>query len=232
MRSLIAISALLAARVIAADPTPKDEVSAAAKKLDEQHNYSWKSTIEFGSFTGTTEGKLVKEGIIALTMTFGDNTTLAFIKGDKAAVKTGDEGWQSLDELASAAGTEPGPRQFLVRRLRNFKAPAVDIQDILGKTKEIKNENGAFSADLTETGAKDLLSFGGRGANAPGAKNAKGSLKLWIKDGLLSKYQTKVEGTMNFNGEDRDIDRTTTIEFKDAGTTKIEVPEAAQKKMS
>jgi hypothetical protein len=37
---------------------------------------------------------------------------------------------------------------------------------------------------------------------------------------------------MNFNGEDRDIDRTTTIEFKDAGTTKIEVPEAAQKKMS
>jgi hypothetical protein len=37
---------------------------------------------------------------------------------------------------------------------------------------------------------------------------------------------------MTFNGEDRDIDRTTTTEFKDIGTTKIEVPEAAKKKLS
>ena len=49
---------------------------------------------------------------------------------------------------------------------------------------------------------------------------------------MLSKYQTKVEGTVNFNGDDRDIDRTMTVEIKDQGTTKIEIPEAAQKKMS
>jgi hypothetical protein len=37
---------------------------------------------------------------------------------------------------------------------------------------------------------------------------------------------------MNLNGEDRDVDRTTTVEFKDVGTTKLEVPEAAKKKLS
>ena len=37
---------------------------------------------------------------------------------------------------------------------------------------------------------------------------------------------------MTFNGEDRDIDRTTTVEIKDVGTTKIDVPEAAKTKLA
>jgi hypothetical protein len=84
-----------------------------------------------------------------------------------------------------------------------------------------------------EAGAKELLTFcGRRGGNAPEPKNAKGSVKFWVKDGLLAKYELKLQGTMNFNGEDRDIDRTTTVEFKDVGTTKVDVPEAAKKKLS
>jgi hypothetical protein len=232
-RILIAASTLIVGCALAADSSSKDDVANAAKKLADQKNYSWKSTIEFGNFNGTTDGKVVKDGTVALSMNFGNNTTEAFLRGDKGAVKTSDQDWQSLEELAAAAGTEPGPRQFLVRRLKNFKAPADEAVEVLGKTKEVKKDGDAFTAELTEAGAKDLLSFGGRrGGNAPEPKNAKGSVKFWLKDGLLSKYQTKLEGTMNFNGEDRDIDRTTTIELKDAGTTKIEIPEAAQKKMS
>jgi hypothetical protein len=232
-RILIAIFTLIAGCVLAADSSPKDDVSSAAKKLAEQKNYSWKSTVEFANFTGTTEGKVIKDGVVALSMTFGDTTTEAFLKADKGAVKVPDQEWQSLEELAAAAGTEPGPRQFLVRRLRNFKAPADEVVGVLGKTKEIKKEGDAYTAELTEAGAKDMLSFGGRrGGNAPEPKDAKGSVKFWIKDGVLSKYQTKLQGTMNFNGEDRDIDRTSTVEIKDSGTTKIEVPEAAQKKLS
>jgi hypothetical protein len=228
----IALSTLVAGYVLAADPGAKDEVSSAAKKLADQKNYSWKSTVEFGNFTGTTEGKITKEGVTCLSMSFGDNTTEAYLKGDKGAVKAPDQDWQSVEELAAAAGTEPGPRQFLVRRLKNFKAPADDVTGILEKTKEVKKEGEVYSAELTEAGAKEMLSLGGRRANGPEPKNAKGSVKFWIKDGMLSKYQTKLEGTMNFNGEERDVDRTTTLEIKDLGTTKIEIPEAAQKKMS
>jgi hypothetical protein len=232
-RILSAFFALLAGWAIAADPDLKSEVTTGAQKLKQEGNYSWKSSIEFGNFTGGTEGKIDKEGLIGLAMSFGDNKTEAFLKNGKGAVKTQDEDWLSLSELATAAGTEPGPKMFLVRRLQTFKAPAEEAVDLAGKTKEIKKDGEAYSGELTETGAKELLSFGGRNrSNFPEPKNAKGTVKFWLKNGTLSKYQLNLQGTMNFNGEDRDIDRTTKYEIKDVGTTKVEVPDPARKKLS
>ena len=40
-----------------------------------------------------------------------------------------------------------------------------------------------------------------------------------------------VEGSVSFNGQDRDVNRTTTVEIKDVGATKIEVPAEAKAKM-
>jgi hypothetical protein len=221
-----------ATSVLGAESSPKDEVSDAAKKLGDAGNYAWKTVIEFGNFTGTTEGKTDKEGLIGLSMSFGDSTTEAFLKGGKGAVKTQDQDWQSLSELEAASGTEPGPRRFLVRRLQALKTPSTEVSDLAGKTKELKKDGQVYSADLTEAAAKELLSFGRRGGNAAEPKNAKGSVKIWLKDGALSKYVVNVQGTVNFNGEDRDVDRTTTTEIKDVGATKLEVPESAKKKLS
>jgi hypothetical protein len=47
----------------------------------------------------------------------------------------------------------------------------------------------------------------------------------------VAKYQYAVQGSMNFNGNEREIDRTTTVEIKDVGTAKIEVPDAAKQKL-
>jgi hypothetical protein len=222
-----------AATLLAAESSPKEAITGAAAKLAQQANYSWKTTAEFGNFTGTSEGKTQKDGLMGFTMTFGDNTTEAFLKDGKGAVKAGDQDWQSLADLAGAAGSEPGRRQFLLRLLQNYKAPAAEASNLAGKTKELKKDGEAFASDLTEDGAKELLTFGGRrGGNAPEPKNAKGSVKFWVKDGLLSKYEFKLSGTMTFNGEDRDMDRTTTVEIKDVGTTKMDVPEAAKTKLS
>jgi hypothetical protein len=78
-------------------------------------------------------------------------------------------------------------------------------------------------------------SFGGGrrgdGGAAPSPANAKGSVKFWLKDGALAKYEVHVEGTFSFNGNDRTIDRTTTTEIKEVGTTKLDVPEEATKKV-
>jgi hypothetical protein len=227
---LFGIVMLVSGSLLAAESGAKEDVAAAAKKLEEKGNYSWKTTMETGNFNGTTDGKTDKEGLVSLSMTFGDNTTEAYVQGGKGAVKPPDQDWQSLTELAK--DTEAGPRRFLVRRLQNFKAPATEAADIAEKAKELKKDGDVYSGELTEAGAKDLLAFGGRrGSNAPEPKNAKGSVKFWTKDGVLSKYELKLQGTINFNGEDRDMDRTTTVEIKDVGTTKIEVPEAAKKKI-
>ena len=229
--SLVTLTA--AAALLGAESGPKDAVTSAASKLAQQDSYSWKTTTEFGNFTGTSEGKTQKDGLVEFNMTFGDNTTQAFLKNGKGAVKIGDQDWKSLAELASATSGERGRGQFMLRRFQNFKAPATEAGDLAGKTKEINKDGDAYASDLTETGAKELLAFGGRrGANAAEPKNAKGSVKFWLKDGLLSKYELKLSGTMTFNGEDRDVDRTTTVEIKDVGTTKIDVPAAAKEKLA
>src|SRR5262245_32708135 len=230
---LISSIALVAGSLLAADSSPKEDVIAGAKKLAEKSNYSWKSTLDLGpnsQFTpGPTEGKTEKDGYTWLSVTFNNNTTIGLKKGSKVAVKT-DDGWKSGEE-ASADGDGGGfnAGRFMAQRMANLKAPAADVEDLASKTKELKKDGDTYSADLTEDGAKSLLVGVRRGG--PPATNAKGSVKFWLKDGMLTKYLSKASGKREINGEEREIERTTTIEIKDVGTTKIEVPEAAQKKL-
>ena len=225
--------ALLAGSLVAANAAPKDDVTAAAQKLAAKDNYAWKQTTENagggGIGGGSSEGKTEKDGYLWLSMTMRNNTVEAVKKGDKGAIKT-EDGWQSLSEASSG---DPGPATFIARRLQNLKAPAAQAEDLAGKVKELKQDGDVYSGELTEEGAKSQLMFGGRGGgNAPEISGAKGSVKFWIKDGILSKYQIKVQGTVTFNGNDRDVDRTTTIDIKDIGSTKIQVPDEAKKKLS
>lgn len=236
---LLSTLVLITGPLLAADSG--NEVKDAARKLAEKGNYSWKTTTEAagggggGRFRpGPTEGKTEKDGYTFLSMTRGDNTLDAVLKGSKGAIKTPNEGWKSLaEETADAGGGQRNPARFIGRMLQNFKAPAAQAEDLAGKAKELKSSEGAYSGDLTEEGAKSLLTLGrGRGGNAPEISGAKGSVKFWIKDGVLSKIQFNVQGKVSFNGNDRDVDRTTTIEIKDVGTTTLTVPEDAKKALS
>jgi len=225
--------ALLAGSLIAADSNPRDDVTSAAKKLGEKPNYSWKTTVvvpESAQFKpGPSEGQTEKAGLTHVTMSFGDNTTQAVLKGDKAAVTNREGEWQSLADLDNAEG----PGRFLGFFVRNIKTPAVQAADLAAAAKDLKKEGDAYSGDLTEEGAKTLLTFRPRGGgDGPTVSNAKGSVKFWLKDGELSKYEFKVTGKVSFNGNDRDVDRATTVEIKDVGTTKVNVPEEAKKKLS
>jgi hypothetical protein len=233
MKSLLVYSTTLLASVslLAAD---KDDVTSAAKKLGGADNYSWTTTVESSQFTpGPSHGKTQKDGLVWQDFTMQDNTVEAFAKAGKGAIKT-EDGWKSLDDAAKDDGGGGfNFQRFLVMRLRNFKAPAVQAEELSGQTKGLAKAGDAYAGELTDEGAKGLLSFGGRrGGQAPTVSNAKGSVKFWIKDGMITKYQTKVSGTVNRNGDDMDIDRTTTVEIKDVGATKITVPDEAQKKMT
>jgi hypothetical protein len=228
---------LLAGSLFAADASPKDEVKAAAKALGSQTNYSWKATIESpnggGRFNGPTEGKTENGGYTWLSLSMRDNTIEAVLKGGKGAAKT-EDGWQSLAELSQDNGDGGfNPNQFLARRLQSFKAPAVEAADLADQAKELKKDGDAFASDFTEAGAKAWLTFGrpGAGDNAPTVTDPKGSVKFWVKNGQLIKYQFHVQGTVSFNGNDRDVDRTTTVEIKDVDTTKIQVSDDAKKKL-
>ena len=234
MKNLILFTALVIVTnsILAADPGPKDEVIAAAKKLADKANYGWRTTVvvpESSQFRpGPTEGKTEKGGLTHVVMSFGDRKPQMVLKGEKGALTNQEGEWQSLDELEKSEG----PGRFMAGFARYFKAPAAHAIEIANDTKDLKKEGDVYQGELTEEGAKTLLSFRRRGTDGPAVTDPKGEAKFWVKDGILSKYEFKVKGTMNFNGNDVAVDRTTTVEVKDAGTTKLEVPEEAKKKLS
>ena len=123
------------------------------------------------------------------------------------------------------------PTMFVAHVVQNYKLPAVEAANLAGYAKELKQDTDWISGGLTEAGAKELLSFRWRDGDAPTVSNPKGSAKFWIKDGGLVKYQFHVSGTINFNGDDHDIDRTTTVVVKDVDTTKIDVSDEVKKKL-
>jgi hypothetical protein len=237
MKSLIVFAAALvsASAILAAE---KDDVKGAAEKLAGSDNYSWTSTMESPQFSPPpSQGKAQKDGLVSLEVSMQDNKVESFAKDGKGAIKT-EDGWLSLDEAAKAEGGDGGFNfsRFMAMRLRNFKAPAVQAGELADQTKSLAKDGDAYSGELTEEGAKGLMTMGGRRGGQgqpPPISNAKGTVKFWVKDGVLTKYVTKVTGTMkNRDGDDMDIDRTTTIEIKEVGTTKINVPDDAKKKMT
>jgi len=231
MKKYIPISAmaLLAGSLLAADSSPKDDVTSAAKKLGDSANYTWRTTVvvpEDAQFKpGPTDGKTEKGGLTFVKLSFGDNTAEFVKKGESAALTSPDGGWQSLTNVDSSEG----PGRFMVGMVRNYKTPDAQAVQLAGAAKDLKKDGDVYSSDLTEDGAKAMMTFGGRRGNGPTITNPSGSVKFWVKDGVLTKFEFKVKGSMSFNGNDVDVDRDTTIEIKDVGTTKMDAPDEAKK---
>jgi hypothetical protein len=233
---LATLGVLLTGTLLAADASPKDAVKAAARALAEKANYTWVSTPKNegggggggggGNFrAGPTTGKIEKDGFALVTSSMGDNTVESAFKGAKGVVKIEGE-WKGPDDL------DDNQRMF-ANRLRNFKAPAAQAEELAGKVKELKaGADGQYTGDLTEDGAKELLSLRRR-PDAPAPKEAKGSVKFWVKDGVLVKWETNVQGKVTGRDDQEiSVNRTTTVEVKEVGSTKVSVPEEARKKLS
>jgi hypothetical protein len=225
---LIGAMALVTSSLIAAE---KDDVAAAAKKLAEQPNYSWntKTVVPEGTQfrPGPTEGKTIKGGVTFFTTSFGDNVSQTYVQGDKGALTNRDGAWQSLAEVEN----QEGFARFRAGQARAFKAPAVQAEELALGTTAMKKDGDAFGGTLTEEAAKNVMRFRFGGNDGPTITGAKGSAKFWLKDGVLTKFEYSVKGAMEFNGNNFDLDRVTTVEIKDVGTTKIDVPSEAKKKM-
>lgn len=233
-RLLLGAAVLLSGLLNAAESSPLNLVTNAAKALSSKPNYSWKTTVVVPEGSrwrpGPTEGKTEKDGYTHVTMTFGENKSEMVFKGEKGALNTPDEGWQSLAELENSEGRS----RFFARMLRNYKTPAVEAGELAAAVKELKKTDETYGGDLSEEKVKGLLTFRGRGSggDGPEVSDAKGWAKFWVKDGLLTKFEYHVQGKVTFNNNEMEVDRKTTVEIKEVGTTKLSVPEEARKKLS
>ncbi len=236
MKALSYLSLLAATSLTALAAEPKADVAAAASMLDGKSSYAWVATteIEGGQFTpAPVNGKTEKGGFTHISMKFGENEIDTFMKGTNFVTKTQD-GWKNAAELAAnpPGGGGGGGRGGFGRMFSNQRTPYGQVTNILAKAKEVKAADGKFTAEFSPEGAAELASLGGfRRPDAPAPKNASASAVFWIKDGLLQKYELKTKSTIvTQDGEDRTMARTTTVEIKDIGTAKVEVPAEAKSK--
>jgi hypothetical protein len=125
---------------------------------------------------------------------------------------------------------QEGFARFRAAQARAFRAPAEQAAELAAGTTSLKKDGDAYAGALTEEAAKSVLRFR-RGTDGPTISGAKGSAKFWLKDGVLTKFEYAVKGSIDFNGNNVDLDRVTTVEIKDVGSTKLNVPDDVKKKM-
>ena len=260
MKKLILPSLAAVFAVAISHAAPADDVKAAAKKLADAPNYSWSTTMQnagdaggggrggFGG--GPSSGKVEKGGYAVITRTTPNGESQTVRKGDQMVLQNQEGAWVTMEEMmaqfgggggggggAPAAG-QGGNRGGAGRGGFGFgggQNPADELVTLVESAKDFTSADGAISGALTDEAVTQRLSFGrggrGGGGQAPAAPtNASGSVKFWLKDGAIAKYELHVKGTVAGRNGAQEVDRTTTTEIKDIGTTKVDVPEAAKKR--
>lgn len=227
------VSYLAAALVAAcAYAAPTDDLKTAAKKLADTPNYSWTTNTDSaggGPNFGPTQGVTEKDGYTVVTRNFGGNPSLSVRKGEAVVLQNREGAWVTRDEMmqqfgggSNGGGARPNRGGFF-----SVETPSHQLTALVDQIQNATLADGTLSADLTEQGATDALTMGPNPA-----KGATGSLKVWLKDGAVAKYQLHLKGTVTGRGgQERAVDQKTTIEIKDVGTTKVQVPEEAKKKL-
>jgi hypothetical protein len=250
MMAGVAAMAVVMACGAAAYGTDKDDVLAAAKKLADAPNHTFSTTASGGTGgrgpAAPADIKVEKGGYTAFSMfALGGEAYDVMIKydvvikGDKAVAKGADGAWKTMAELqkVSEDAGRLSPEMIVVMGARSFTIPVAQVQTIVEKARSVKKDaDGSYIAEMSEASAKDFMtpraSAGIAGVRLEiTIKDPKGTLKVWVKDGTMSKMELTLTGSRSIGDQDMPTDITTTNEIKDVGTTKVTVPEAAVKKL-
>jgi hypothetical protein len=221
MKTLIAFAAVFAsfATLRAANSSALDEVQNAAQKLAAADNYSWTITSDSSLLSSPSHGKAESEGFACLDFPTQDHGTQAILKDDRGMIKT-PAGWKWLGDADDNVEV-PVCRWITEWRLHIYTLPAREAWNFANHVEDLTVSNGIYSGLLPNSG-----NF---------AQDVKCTVKFWIQDGVLTKYQVNCKGTIKaIHGltKDQHIDQTTTVEIQDIGTTKIAVPEEVKGKLS
>ena len=111
--------------------------------------------------------------------------------------------------------------------------PHEELAVMVGSHEEFKVEGDTVSGTLSDLGAQLLLVRDGQKQITP--LRATGTFKLWLRDGMVAKYQVNLHGILaveTANGRRQiEVRQSTDTVLKDIGTTTFEVPPMARAKL-
>ena len=136
-----------------------------------------------------------------------------------------------------------GPEFQVLNQINSFKSPVQQATEVADKMTNVKKTADGYTADLATDTAKTLATpqFGRGGAPGGGAaggapafevSGAKGTMAITVKDGVATKLVIH-PGRVHVFQRQRHSDPSgnTTIEIKDVGSTKQDVPAEAKAKL-
>ena len=230
-------------------------------QFPEARSYSWVSTVQDDGRFYVVDGKTERDGYTAVNMPMVSaiqrklsrgytDTHNAIFKGDSECVIETPQGWKTPAELAALPGKNSefppplssrsaaalglanrAPRYSNIQL--NLSHPHEEIGLIVGSHVEIQAEKDGVSGTLSEEGAKLLLVHPGQ--NQITALRASGTFQLWIKNGILVKYEVRLAGTIAIGaGSSRRqiaLRQNAVTELGNIDTTELEIPEEAKRKL-
>jgi hypothetical protein len=111
--------------------------------------------------------------------------------------------------------------------------PHEELGVIVGSHQEFHVENDVVTGSLNDLGAQLLLVRDGQKYIEPIL--ATGTFKVWLRDGMVTKYQVTLEGILKIHlqsGKRKvQVHQVTDTILKDVGTTTFEVPAQAREKL-
>ncbi|HTF57591.1 MAG TPA: hypothetical protein VK661_10190 [Planctomycetota bacterium] len=224
---------------------PKEEIFAAARKLAEQDTYAWSLEIDRRDVAKVSPGasqpilpmivsiagRSAKSGFVILKQTRMANVQAvsAILKGTRAVLETMD-GWKLSGDLDPEKDVNA---RFFAGVLPYYPAPTEEVKTLLEGVRELKEgPDGGRVGELSEAAARTqverTLKGGGR-KDPPEIKEPRGTVRFWIQDGLILKYDIATQAKVTVNDVEIVLKRTLTVKVKDVNTTPVPVPEEASK---
>lgn len=106
--------------------------------------------------------------------------------------------------------------------------PHEELAIIVSNYTEMEVDDHVVSGKLNPLGAGLLLCPGDRGARPLAAS---GTFRLWIRNGIVTRYQLRLEGLLTANREKVLMRQDSDTVIKDIGHTALEIPEEARRKL-
>jgi hypothetical protein len=220
---------MLALVLSAAFVLQNEELAQAAKKTSELESYAFKVEVKAGKGkkgSSTLEGRYEKEQPLWLK----EGTTEGFKKGGLVVAKDGDD-YKKVEKPKKGAKKDASPAvAFFDVRLPHEQFEGLDKSfEKVEKAAEKDRDCTVWSGPLTGEGARAIASTGSK-AEAKANLNYTGTAKVWINaQGVIVRFEASIDvkGDSNKGEIDRHVSKT--LEITEAGTAKVEIPEAAKK---
>lgn len=184
-----------------------------------------------------------------------DTQVEVIFRGNVRCVLATDDGWKTVEELPREADTDPVPpgimphRSIAARPLpprsrltrpqpySNLQLaishPHEELAVIVTSHETWEVADGVATGTLNDLGAQLLLVRDGQEAITP--LRARGTFKLWLHAGRVTRYQVKLEGVLrvetSHGRRDLRVRQETDTTLKNIGTTRFEVPDEARLKL-